>query len=91
MALGIDVYNGSPKWKVFTDGLTFVANQAINRVFKAATLAPNYVLKFKKTTLQMNKLILEIIQDRREKLKQFPKSPEVSSLNFIFQVGETTK
>ena len=37
IAMGIDLYDGS-KWKKFNENLTYVADEAINRVFKGNLL-----------------------------------------------------
>ena len=75
--MGVDLYCGSPEWDQFNEEITYVADQAINRVFKAAKLAPNRAHKFKKASEHLHKVILEVVEDRRAKLRQVPKPEEV--------------
>lgn len=39
--MGIDLYDGT-KWKSFCDGLTYVADESINRVFKGKVFLINF-------------------------------------------------
>ena len=73
------MYSGDPEWKKFVDGITFVADQSVNRAFKASKLAPNHVIKFKRTVDQMNNLLMNFVKDRRKKLRQINKPEEVYS------------
>ena len=74
--MGVDLYCGNKKWDEFNFAITYVADQAINRVFKKANLLPNRIHKFKKATEHLTKVILEVVEDRRALHLQQNKCPK---------------
>lgn len=84
--MGVDLYNGNKKYAKVTEAITYVTDQAINRVFKQAKLAPQRRMKFKSACETLYEVILEIVVDRRAKLRQAPKPKDVCYLlfNYLF-------
>ena len=77
--MGIDLYEGS-EWKAFTEHLTYVADEAINRVFKGSKFIPLSQLRFRKAVKHIHKSILKVVQDRQRLLNSKAKDPETYDL-----------
>merc|ERR1712137_223195 len=76
VAMSIDIYSGAKKWEKFAEAITYVTDQSINRVFKCAKMAPQRHAKFKKAAKHVYEVVLELVEDRRERLRQHPKDEE---------------
>ena len=72
IALSTDLYEGK-HWTRFSDALTYVADEAINRVFKGTKYVPIFNYKFKTEVKYIHSKINKFIQKRKAETANKPK------------------
>jgi cytochrome P450 len=76
VAISEDLYSGATKWKQFCKNITFVAEEAIDRVFKGSKLMPLRRYNFAKAVKQLHVTLMGVISDRKALHLQTDKDPK---------------